>query len=84
MTTALTVAAERARVRRTKPKLLGSAELPDLRILAPAQASLAEIRAYVTDAALDIQVRKLEELLGTSLREAANGGAVGTSQGNLT
>ena len=71
MRTALHAAAERARVRLTKTKLLGSAELPALRILAPLPAALSEMQAYLADPALDVQVRRLGDLLRTNLREPA-------------
>jgi hypothetical protein len=71
MRTALHAAAERARVRLTKMKLLGSAELPALRILAPLPPALSEMQVYVTDEALDVQVRRLGDLLRTNLRNPA-------------
>ena len=60
--------AERVRGRLSKAKLPGCAEVPALRILAPVSESLRAPGAVMTGAALDVQVARLEELLGVKLR----------------
>ena len=59
--------AERLRLQLAKPRLLGSAELPHLRVLPPLPATYAEQQRLVSDDALRVLVRRLEELLGTTL-----------------
>jgi hypothetical protein len=65
------LAADRARGRLAKTKYVGSGEPPALRHLAPLPPSLLELAPRVTNAAIEAQVSRLEELLSTRLRPAA-------------
>ena len=64
-------AAERARARLAKTKYVGSGDVPALRHFAALPDSLVELGPRVTDAAIEAQVARLEELLSTRLRPAA-------------
>lgn len=66
--TALDAGTERLRVRLTKPRLYGSSDLPQLRLLGPVPRSYVEQRPHVSDEAVQRLVQRLEELLGTSIR----------------
>ena len=65
---ALAAATERLRLRLTKPKLIGGAELPALRLLPPAPPAYAELQPNVSDDAVAPLVATAEQLLGASLR----------------
>jgi hypothetical protein len=64
-------AAERARARLAKTKYVGSGEVPAFRHFAPLPHSLVELAPRVTDAAIEVQVGRLEGLLSTRLRPAS-------------
>jgi hypothetical protein len=68
-------AAEHVRARLSKTKLVGSADLPALRVLGPLPPRLVEMQPSLGDAALAGQVSRLEQALGTSLRGAPPAGA---------
>jgi hypothetical protein len=58
---------ERLKLRLRKPRLLGSADVPHLRLLQRLPPGYAARHSLLTDEALQSLVRRLEELLGASL-----------------
>jgi hypothetical protein len=64
---ALAAGTERLRQRLGKPRLLGSAELPRLRVLPPLPRAYVDQHPNVSDDAIQVLVRQLEPLLGQSL-----------------
>jgi hypothetical protein len=72
-TGALQVVPDRVRIRLSKPKLLGAADVASLKVLAPLPAALVAVAPYVGDEQVRAQVARLEELLGVSLVGAGGG-----------
>jgi ubiquitin-protein ligase len=64
---ALDAAVERLKLRLSKPRLLGSADLPRPHLLPPPPESYAQLHPQLTDERVSQLVRQLESLLGTTL-----------------